>query len=51
MKVVRLVLIMVVVLSAVMSVNAQKKNEKTAGSADGLLTIVSFFYLTIAKKD
>ena len=29
MKVVRLVLIMVVVLSAVMSVNAQKKNEKT----------------------
>ena len=29
MKVVRLVLIMVVVLSAAMSVNAQKKNEKT----------------------
>lgn len=28
-----------------------EKNEKTAGSADGLLTIVSFFYLTIAKKD
>ena len=30
MKVVRLVLIMVVVLSAAMSVNAQKKNEKTS---------------------